>query len=71
MSEPVYWLNPDPEKCDVCHSKVEDTFVDGKTVRGPWGIMCLGCHDEWGVGFGLGRGQMYAKAKDGFVKVKG
>jgi hypothetical protein len=40
-------------------------FIDGKTVMGPWGKLCMACHKKVGVGLGLGRGQKYEQQKDG------
>ena len=50
-----------PESCQLCGKKFEDgySFVDGKTVMGPWTNMCVGCHKDFGVGLGIGRGQEY------------
>lgn len=31
--------------------------VDGKTVIGPWAMMCSSCWERIGVGLGTGRGQ--------------
>lgn len=53
------WLSPIPGKCDLCSKPLVDTFVDGKTSFGPWGIMCRPCHRKHGIGLGLGRGQLY------------
>lgn len=51
-----------PINCDLCHSKLQDGFIDGKTKRGPWGIMCKRCHGIYGVGLGTGKGQRYNQA---------
>jgi hypothetical protein len=66
------WLGSQT-KCDFC--KIELTswtvaaFVDGKTVMGPWALMCPECFEKYGVGLGLGRGQKYdAQTK---VKIEG
>jgi len=53
------WKGETPEKCDICGNKLKGTFIDGRTVLGPWAIMCRSCHPEHGVGLGLGRGQVY------------
>lgn len=47
-------------QCDFC-SKVVVTWIDGKTVHGPWANMCLQCYKVYGIGLGIGRGQMYDK----------
>ena len=45
--------------CQICGMEVGDTFVDGRTVHGPWAIMCEVCHKTHGVGLGTGKGQKY------------
>ena len=65
------WNSKIPTHCDVCRQKIRNTFVDGKTVFGPWGIMCPLCYLGVGVGLGLGKGQRYMKKKKEFVKVAG
>lgn len=50
------------DKCDICHGKIKDAdkwFVDGKTIYGPWGLMCSKCFEKVGTGLGYGRGQKY------------
>lgn len=42
--------------CDICTSA--NAAVDGKTVHGAWAYMCAGCHDAYGVGLGMGVGQV-------------
>jgi len=63
------WLSEVPAECDLCHHKLTTSFIDGKTVWGPWGIMCPRCHGEFGFGFGTGRGQEYFLAT--LEKIKG
>lgn len=69
--EKKYWFGSEIKKCNLCERKFgEDNlagivFVDGRTVFGPWAIMCLSCHDSYGVGLGIGRGQAYALQRDG------
>jgi len=53
------WISPAPKECDLCHQKLTNSFVDGKTDLGPWGIMCCQCHAIHGSGLGIGRGQQY------------
>lgn len=53
------WIGPKPVKCDLCGKPLSQQFVDGKTIMGPWGIMCAVCHHHRGVGVGTGRGQRY------------
>lgn len=55
------WLS-NWDRCDICKEKIKgnsEWFVDGKTVFGPWALMCERCFEEHGVGLGLGRGQKY------------
>jgi hypothetical protein len=67
------WLGTHPEACELCDGDFHDnTFVDGKTDLGVWGIMCHGCHVTHGEGLGLGKGQQYTKQDDGsWVKTGG
>jgi hypothetical protein len=55
------WISPTPVTCDVCDRRLGDDefFIDGKTIYGPWGIMCVTCHMMVGVGLGTGKGQKY------------
>lgn len=65
------WMGIPPSKCDICGSAITDTFIDGKTIHGPWGNMCPECHKRFGCGLGTGRGQKYEKQGDYWVKVAG
>jgi hypothetical protein len=56
------WKGSFPEKCDICHQEIIDSFIYGRTKMGIWGIMCPTCHNKVGVGLGIGKGQSYAKA---------
>lgn len=64
---------PSPDICQLCEAPVNDDFVDGKTRMGYWTDMCLPCHDFYGVGLGLGKGQRYQRqaGMTDFVKVEG
>ncbi|KKM26342.1 hypothetical protein LCGC14_1585750 [marine sediment metagenome] len=53
------WISPAPTECQLCHDPLKDSFIDGKTDLGPWGVMCLECHSVRGYGLGIGRGQQY------------
>ena len=56
------WMSEAPVECDLCHKKFKgfaQFFVDGKTIYGPWGIMCPDCHKSFGCGLGTGKGQKY------------
>jgi hypothetical protein len=66
------WMGTKPRKCDLCHEQIEDTFIDGVTMYGPWGIMCPSCHKVKGKGLGTGRGQKYNLDETGeYIKVEG
>lgn len=56
-----YWMGSTPTKCDLCGQPLGTQFIDGKTIMGPWGILCTICHGHVGVGLGLGKGQLYQK----------
>jgi hypothetical protein len=53
------WLGTKYTECELCNRPIGKAFIDGRTFRGPWAIMCEECHEELGVGLGLGRGQKY------------
>lgn len=64
------WLS-EVGNCDLCGTDLneEEFFVDGRTIMGPWGLLCVECHGHRGVGLGTGKGQKYdSKTK---VKVEG
>ena len=61
------WMGSTP-KCDFCKMDMPNLFVDGKTIHGPWAMMCLSCFDHHGVGLGLGKGQQYIRQEDGSYK---
>lgn len=44
---------------------IDDVFIDGRTIFGPWGRMAPATHKQIGCGLGSGRGQMYQKQPDG------
>ena len=71
MTQKPMWFGERPAKCDLCgaHFKSRDHFIDGRTVYGPWGIMCDGCHARHGCGLGTGKGQRYSW--DTLEKVEG
>jgi len=61
------WLGS--KVCDFCKKDVSGSkFVDGKTVYGPWAVMCMECYREKGSGIGQGLGQMYGPDR---VKLQG
>lgn len=60
----VFWQSRNPETCQLCEVDIENIFIDGRTQRGPWAIMCESCHASWGVGLGTGKGQKYVYCPD-------
>ena len=42
-------------RCDFCGSWA---VYDGRTIFGPWAYLCEACFQIFGVGLGLGRGQI-------------
>lgn len=69
-SKPVYWLSAVPENDDF-GKPITSTFIDGRTIYGPWALMAPESHTTYGVGMGLGKGQMFMKKTDGrWVKVR-
>jgi hypothetical protein len=65
------WGGLTPSECDICGVVIVDVFIDGKTVQGFWSIMCLRCHEIYGVGLGAGRGQLYRRSSNRWVKAAG
>jgi hypothetical protein len=66
------WLGNPPAKCEVCSAPIDDEFVDGRLVLGPWANMCCICHHNQGVGLGTGKGQHYRMESNGvYYKVRG
>lgn len=64
-TEPKRWMGPAPSTCDCCGKGICDWFVDGKTKLGPWAIMCTVCFAQTGIGFGIGKGQLYQRNEQG------
>jgi hypothetical protein len=61
-----------PEKCDLCHCKLEDFYIDGRLDGGlMWGNLCSECFIEKGVGIGVGFGQIYGQSEEGWSLVGG
>jgi hypothetical protein len=71
-SRVVYWSSPLDDKDDF-GDKLENEFIDGATVHGPWAIMTPKSWKEHGRGrLGGGMGQRYQKQPDGkWLKVEG
>lgn len=67
-----YWRSEPPMNCDICKGKINGDFIDGKTIDGPWAILCPTCHTIHGIGFGTGRGQQYTRIEGNlFQKTNG
>ncbi len=62
---PRYWQGEPPIACDVCLATIDDEFIDGALLTGPWARLCPACHRRWGAGLGMGRGQRYTRQADG------
>jgi hypothetical protein len=71
-TEPIYWEGQVRIRDDF-GDVIADTFIDGKTKNGPWGIMTLANWDIYGVGkLGTGCGQRYEWQLGGkWLKVEG
>lgn len=65
------WQGSPITVCQLCHKTINKRFVDGKTSRGPWAIMCIPCFALYGRGLGEGSGQMYELQRGMYVKIKG
>ena len=65
------WVGAPPEQCDICKQSLGDHMIDGKTVDGPWAIMCEVCHEEHGFGLGTGVGQLYKRHEGTWEKIGG
>ena len=71
-AQPKKWNGSPPTKCDICKKPTKDYFADARTKMGPWGILCLQCLKDHGVGIGTGKGQTYRKDENGdFIKIGG
>ena len=68
MEEKATWLSKLPKVCDLCHRELIGTFVDAKTIHGPWVVLCSSCFIDYGVGLGTDKGQLYNTRG---VKLKG
>src|SRR5688500_4893275 len=51
---------------------ISKRIIDGKTEQGPWALMTPESFVEYGVGLGVGYGQLYELQKDGkWLLIKG
>ena len=77
LMTPRYWRGSIPVRCDLTDivrgkHDISGEFVDGRTTRGPWAIMCLKCSRVYGVGAGTGSGQHYKRQENGrWLKIDG
>lgn len=69
MSQTKKWMGEVPVACQLCGTSIGasqpapfNQFVDGKTLSGSWGLLCVPCHEAYGCGLGTGRGQKYNAA---------
>ena len=63
------WLGSKIDKCDLCTDPIKDKFIDGRlSAVKTWAIMCERCFRKHGVGLGIGKGQMYEKQGDDWIK---
>ena len=65
-----YWMGS-KQTVDDFGDKIENTFIDGKTKFGPWGIMTPASFEKFGIGLGLGKGQKYELTNRKFLKTEG
>lgn len=64
------WMGSKPVSCDLCKQPLTNTFVDGRTKLGPWGMLCKPCHNTHGVGLGTGKGQAYRRVGDQWIDTR-
>jgi hypothetical protein len=68
--ESKQWFGIPPKRCEFCNRGIGKYFVDGKTKKGYWGIMCPPCHIQFGCGVGVGLGQRYHEEGGKWIKVE-
>jgi len=66
--------------CDICKAKNLKEYVDGRILSnsislwyGTWANLCITCHDTHGIGYGIGKGQLYRyiETSNTYKKIKG
>jgi hypothetical protein len=67
----LLWVGDVLATCQLCPAPLTTGFIDGRTVNGPWAIMCPDCHAVFGCGLGTGNGQRYEKRGTDWEKVEG
>lgn len=57
------WTGDHPP-CDIHLQRGERVrgYADGRTVFGPWAVMCRECFGRYGTGTGIGNGQVITSA---------
>jgi hypothetical protein len=69
---PIYWHGESPDRCIVCRQPFRNSFIDGATRAGRWGLLDLACHRVHGLGLGVGKGQLFRRQPDGrWLKTEG
>jgi len=48
-----------PITCDLCGQENLSTFIAGYVKPGAWVNTCQACHEKFGTGLGILRGQKY------------
>ena len=74
MRQPKTWAGSPPTKCNLCTTRITDTFYDASIpkFRGSWGILCPKCFLREGCPTGIGLGQKYTLQEDAsFLKTEG
>ena len=65
------WSGSEPKECQLCLSEITNEFVDGVVLPAKkWAVLCIPCHQLYGIGLGVGRGQKYKKEGKRWMKVK-
>lgn len=66
--EPLIWGGSEPKNCDHCGQPFSnERFIDGRLIKGRWGLYCTECYAIYGAGFGVGNGRLYVKQGDEWV----
>jgi hypothetical protein len=70
MNKIITWKGSQPSRCELNGETIKDKFVDGVLKDGRWAILCPNCHKKFGVGLGVGRGQLYERRETDGVWIK-
>ncbi len=60
----------DATHCDICEKNLMRYFYDGKTQWGTWAVMCTECWFFYGLGVGIGAGDLYMRVTDDWIKIE-